>query len=118
MLTLYWYPKCSTCKKAKAWLDSQDIAVQTIDMVQNPPTAATLMHWMEESDLPIRRFFNTSGMKYREMGLKEQVPNLSLHEASELLASDGMLIKRPILVRNDKLLSIGFKETEYEGIAK
>ena len=87
-------------------------------MVQNPPTAATLMHWMEESDLPIRRFFNTSGMKYREMGLKEQVPNLSLQEASELLASDGMLIKRPILVRNDKLLSIGFKETEYEGIAK
>jgi arsenate reductase len=118
MLTLYWYPKCSTCKKAKAWLDSQGVAVQTLDMVQNPPTAATLLQWMEESDLPVRRFFNTSGMKYREMGLKDQVPNLSPQEASELLASDGMLIKRPILVRDDKLLSIGFKETEYEGVAK
>lgn len=118
MLTLYWYPKCSTCKKAKAWLEKQGVEVQTVDMVEQPPMAATIEEWMSQSDLPIRRFFNTSGIKYREMGLKEKVPELTVKEAASLLASDGMLIKRPLLVQDGKLLSIGFKETEYEGVTK
>ncbi len=115
MYTLYWYPKCGTCKKAKAWLDSQKVAVETSDMIQNPPSAAQLSKWMTESGLPIRRFFNTSGMKYRELGLKDRVPNLTQAEACALLATDGMLIKRPILVKDGHFLAVGFKETDYKG---
>lgn len=115
MFTLYWYPKCSTCKKAKAWLEAQDVSFDTMDMIQNPPSASQLQTWMTASDLPIRRFFNTSGQKYREMGLKDQVPTFSVAEAAELLATDGMLIKRPLLVKDGQLLAIGFKEMDYEG---
>lgn len=115
MYTLYWYPKCGTCKKAKAWLDSQQVMVQTVDMVQNPPSANQLSEWMTQSGLPIRRFFNTSGMKYRELGLKDRVADLTKEQACALLATDGMLIKRPILAKDGQFLAVGFKETDYEG---
>ncbi|WP_122646364.1 arsenate reductase family protein [Enterococcus mediterraneensis] len=115
MLTFYWYPKCSTCKKAKAWLDAREVSYELVDMIQHPPAAETLENWMTESDLPIRRFFNTSGMRYRELGLKDQVADFTFQEASRLLATDGMLIKRPILEKNGKIQAIGFKENDFEG---
>lgn len=118
MYTLYWYPRCSTCKKAKAWLDGHGVAVETHDMIQEPPAAETLEKWLEESQLPIRRFFNTSGQKYRELGLKDQVPNLTVTEAAKLLATDGMLIKRPLLIKDGQVLAVGFKESDYEGATK
>lgn len=116
LYTLYWYPKCSTCKKAKAWLEAHQVAFETYDMIQMPPDAKQIVHWIEASDLPVRRFFNTSGMKYRELGLKDQVPHLTIEEASVLLSSDGMLIKRPLLVYDDQVVAVGFKETDYEGV--
>lgn len=115
MYKFYWYPKCSTCKKAKAWLDQSGVDYQIIDMIQTPPFEKQLVLWMEESQLPVRRFFNTSGIRYREQGLKDKVNNFSIKEASERLATDGMLIKRPILVKNDHFVTNGFKESEYEG---
>jgi arsenate reductase len=115
MYTFFWYPKCSTCKKAKAWLDANQVKYETVDMIQNPPSAKLLADWMEQSDLPIRRFFNTSGARYREQGLKDKVNDFSIKEASELLATDGMLIKRPIFVKGDQFLANGFKESDYEG---
>lgn len=115
MYKLFWYPKCSTCKKAKNYLDQQQVQYELIDLVTTPPTANELKIWMEQSDLPIRRFFNTSGIRYREQGLKDKVADFSIEEASALLASDGMLIKRPILVRDNQFLTNGFKESDYEG---
>ncbi|MGX7350696.1 arsenate reductase family protein [Enterococcus canis] len=115
MYTLYWYPKCSTCKKAKAWLEKHNVAVQVEDMVENPPASSQLLQWMQASDLPVRRFFNTSGIKYREQGWKDKVNELTPEEAATILSKDGMLIKRPILVKDGELVAIGFKETDYEG---
>lgn len=113
MLKFYWYPKCSTCKKAKAWLDEKSIDYQLIDMIQTPPSQTLLETWMKASPLPIRRFFNTSGVKYREQGLKEVVEHFSIEEAAERLSKDGMLIKRPILVKGDQVV-LGFKEKDYQ----
>ncbi|MEG0284525.1 MULTISPECIES: arsenate reductase family protein [Vagococcus] len=115
MTTFYWYPKCSTCKKAKIWLDENNIDYKMIDMIEEPPSKDLLIHWMENNDYPIRRFFNTSGIRYREQGLKNLVGDFSQEEASERLTVDGMLIKRPIMVVGDKVL-LGFKEAEYEGL--
>ncbi|MBX8938349.1 arsenate reductase family protein [Enterococcus gilvus] len=115
MLKFYWYPKCSTCRKAKAWLDQAGIDYETIDLVQATPSADNFEKWLTASELPVRKFFNTSGMKYRELGLKDKMADLSVKEASELLASDGMLVKRPLLIKNDQFLLNGFKETTYEG---
>lgn len=114
MLKFYWYPKCSTCRKAKAWLDQAGVAYETIDLVQDTPSAASFEKWLFSSELPIRSFFNTSGMKYRELGLKDKMDELSVEEASELLASDGMLVKRPLLINKDQFLLNGFKEATYE----
>ncbi|MDT2596798.1 arsenate reductase family protein [Enterococcus dongliensis] len=116
MVKFYWYPKCSTCRKAKAWLDQADVDYETIDLVQATPSAAAFEKWLTASELPIRKFFNTSGMRYRELGLKDKVADLSVKEASELLASDGMLVKRPLLIKEDQFLLNGFKETIYEGV--
>ncbi|WP_291292209.1 arsenate reductase family protein [Enterococcus sp.] len=116
MITFYWYPKCSTCKNAKAWLEANEIPYEAIDMIKEVPTKAQLLQWITSSGLPARRFFNTSGMKYRELGLKEKVPTLSNEEAAALLATDGMLIKRPLLISEDRFLINGFKEKEYEGV--
>ena len=113
MATFYWYPKCSTCKKAKIWLDENNIDYDMIDMIEEPPAKELLMKWMANNDYPIRRFFNTSGIRYREQGLKNIVNDFSEEEASERLCVDGMLIKRPIMVVGDKVL-LGFKEKDYE----
>ena len=115
MLKFYWYPKCSTCRKAKAWLDQAGVDYETIDLIQETPSAATFEKRLTASEQPVRKFFNTSGMKYRDLGLKDKMADLSVKEASELLASDGMLVKRPLLIKNDQFLMNGFKETTYEG---
>lgn len=114
MLKFYWYPKCSTCRKAKAWLDQENISYEAIDLIQATPQAAEFEKWLSTSQLPVRRFFNTSGMKYRELGLKDKMTELSIQAASELLASDGMLVKRPMLINNDQFVVNGFKESTYE----
>lgn len=114
MYTFYGYPKCTTCKKAYKQLENQGIQAQYIDIKAQVPTAAQLKRWIQESHLQIRRFFNTSGMKYKELHLKEKVDTLSLDEACELLATDGMLIKRPILLKDDVFISVGYKAEEYE----
>ena len=107
------YPECSTCKKAQAWLDGRSVEFDQRDIVADNPTADELRLWHRMSDLPLRRFFNTSGMKYRELGLKDNLANMSADEQYELLASDGMLVKRPLLVLDDTVL-VGFREAEWE----
>lgn len=115
MATFYWYPKCSTCKKAKVWLDANNIKYTLIDMIETPPAKELFVKWMTTNDYPIRRFFNTSGGHYREQNLKTIVNDFSKEEAASRLCVDGMLIKRPIMVVGDKVL-LGFKEAEYEGL--
>ena len=107
------YPKCSTCRKAKKWLDEQNIEYESRHIVEDNPTADELRKWWEISDLPLRRFFNTSGMKYRELKLKDKLPDMSEDEQLDLLATDGMLVKRPVLVGDDVAL-VGFKVKEWE----
>ncbi len=116
MYRFYWYPKCSTCKKAKAWLDAHHVDYQLIDMVTNTPSAETIKAWLTHTEVPIRRLFNTSGMKYRELGLKDQLADFSVKKASEVLSTDGMLIKRPLIVKDKQLVAIGFNEKTYEGV--
>lgn len=108
------YPKCTTCKKAKKWLDEHGVVYADRHIVEENPTAVELAAWHEKSGLPIRRFFNTSGMKYRELGLKAQLDaGMTNDECYELLSSDGMLVKRPIVVGDDFVL-VGFKEAAWE----
>ena len=108
------YPKCSTCKKAKAWLDAHGVDYVDRHIVEDNPTADELADWRERGGLPLRRLFNTSGMKYRELGVKAKLDaGMSDEEAYALLASDGMLVKRPVLVMEDTVL-FGFKEKEWE----
>ena len=107
------YPKCSTCRKAKKWLDEHDIEYESKHIVEDNPTAEELRAWWEISDLPLKSFFNTSGMKYRELKLKDQLPDMSHDEQLNLLASDGMLVKRPIIV-DDNIVLVGFKQKEWE----
>ena len=107
------YPKCSTCRKAKKWLDEQNIEYDSRHIIEDNPTADELRKWWEISDLPLKRFFNTSGMKYRELKLKDKLPDMSEDEQLDLLATDGMLVKRPILVGDDVVL-VGFKVKEWE----
>ncbi|EEV40101.1 spx/MgsR family transcriptional regulator [Enterococcus casseliflavus EC20] len=116
MITLYWYPKCSTCRNAKRWLEEHEIPFEAIDMVATPPQPEQLLAWIQSSEAPLTRFFNTSGMKYRELQLKEKVPTMTAQDAADVLATDGMLIKRPLLVSGDRFLINGFKENEYEGV--
>lgn len=104
------YPKCTTCKKAKKWLDEQGVEYTDRHIVEDNPTAAELAEWHERSGLPLRRFFNTSGMKYRELGIKAKLDaGMTDEEAYELLATDGMLVKRPLIVADNVVLT-GFKE--------
>ena len=107
------YPKCSTCMKAKKWLEEKEIEFEQRDIKEEKPTAEELKTWWRKSGLPLKRFFNTSGKLYKEMQLKDRIPNMSEDEQIELLASDGMLVKRPILVQNEKVL-VGFKEKEWQ----
>ncbi|MBR3318054.1 MAG: arsenate reductase family protein [Atopobiaceae bacterium] len=107
------YPRCGTCRKARAWLDAHGIAYNARHIVEKAPTAEELAQWLSMSGLPVRRLFNTSGKRYRELGMKDRfAEGISEAECLELLASDGMLVKRPILVGEDFAL-VGFKETEW-----
>lgn len=107
------YPKCSTCKKAEKWLREQGINFESRHIVEENPTAEELSLWHKKSGLGIKRFINTSGMKYRELGLKDKLANMSDGEVYELLSTDGMLVKRPIIVGEDFVLP-GFKEAEWK----
>ena len=108
------YPPCSTCKKAKRWLDDHGIAHTDRHIVEDNPQADEIATWQERSGLPLRRFFNTSGMKYRELGVKAQLDaGMSDGDARALLATDGMLVKRPIVVTESTVL-VGFKEAAWE----
>ena len=107
------YPKCSTCQKAKKWLDEQGKKYTERHIVENNPTYDELKSWYELSGLPLKKFFNTSGLKYKELQLKDKLPNMSEDEMLKLLATDGMLVKRPLLVKDDKVL-VGFKQAQWE----
>ncbi|WP_336045613.1 arsenate reductase family protein [Solibacillus ferritrahens] len=106
------YPKCTTCKKAQKWLDENDVQYENIHIVEQTPTKEQLKAYYEASGVPLKKFFNTSGMKYRELELKDKLPSMSEDEQLELLASEGMLIKRPI-VTDGKKLTLGFKESDF-----
>ena len=106
------YPKCSTCKKAKAWLDAREVAYEDRHIVEDNPTADELKAWHKVSGLPLKRFFNTSGMLYREMELSKKLPTMDEQEMYGLLASNGMLVKRPPLILDDSVL-VGFREAEW-----
>jgi arsenate reductase len=112
-LTFYWYPKCGTCRNAKKWLDAHQLSYKEIHIVENPPSKAELQNYYEKSSLELKKFFNTSGQKYRELGIKDKISTASEDELLDLLASDGMLIKRPLLTDGEKV-TVGFKEEEYE----
>ncbi|WP_284141717.1 MULTISPECIES: arsenate reductase family protein [unclassified Virgibacillus] len=113
VLTFYWYPNCSTCKKAKKWFDTHQIDYEAIHIVEHPPSKDELLQLISNSELPARKFFNTSGKKYRELNIKEKIAGASDEEMASILATDGMLIKRPI-VTDGKKVTVGFKEETYE----
>ena len=112
-MKFYGYKKCSTVKKAKKWLEENNFKFEEIDLIDTPPTKEEIKKIYENSDYELKKFFNTSGVKYRELGLKDVLKTATEEEMLELLASDGKLIKRPLLVTEDKVL-IGFKENEYK----
>lgn len=111
-LTFYWYPKCGTCRKAKKWLDEHNVLYKEVHIVENPPSLSELKELYRKSGLDIKKFFNTSGQKYRELGLKDKVKTASDEELLELLSSDGMLIKRPLTTDGEKV-TVGFKEEDF-----
>lgn len=107
------YPKCSTCQKAQKWLDEKGISYELRDIKTDNPTADELKEWYAKSGLPLKKFFNTSGLLYKSMQLKDKLPEMTEEEQLQLLSTDGMLVKRPIIVTDGKVL-VGFKEKEYE----
>ena len=107
------YPKCTTCKRAKKWLDEHQISYEERDIKENNLSLEELKEWYQRSGLALKRFFNTSGMLYKEMKLKDKLPEMSEDEQLALLASDGMLVKRPIVVTKESVL-VGFKEAQWE----
>lgn len=109
------YPKCSTCKKAKAFLDNHAINYEDRNIKEENPTEDELRGWIEKSGLDVKRFFNTSGLLYRSMGLKDKLDSMDDAQKIKLLATDGMLVKRPILVTDSTVL-VGFKEKEWENV--
>lgn len=111
-LTFYWYPNCGTCKKAKKWLDEHRLNYTPVHIVEEIPSKETLLDLIEKSDLAPRKFFNTSGKVYREQNMKDKIKDASTDEMASYLASDGMLIKRPILTDGEKV-TVGFKEEEF-----
>lgn len=106
------YPKCSTCARARAWLDAHGVAYTLRDIKQDNPTRDELAAWQQRSGLPLKRFFNTSGLLYKSMQLKERLPTLCEDEQLRLLATDGMLVRRPLLIA-DELVLVGFRESEW-----
>ena len=116
MVLFLEYPKCSTCKKAKKWLEEHQVEYTDRHIIEENPTEDELREWFGRSGLPLKRFFNTSGMKYRELELKERLPGMTEEEQIALLATDGMLVKRPLLVLENRVIP-GFKEKEWmEGL--
>lgn len=111
------YPKCTTCKKAKKWLDDHNMTYTDRHIKEENPTVQELKEWHEKSGLPLKRFFNTSGNLYKEMKLKDKLPDMSEEEQYQLLATDGMLVKRPLLILDDTVLT-GFKVTDWEEAVK
>ena len=107
------YPSCTTCKKAEKWLEDRKIPVEKRHIKEDNPTEAELRAWHERSGLPLKRFFNTSGLKYKELELSKRLPAMPEEEQLRLLASDGMLVKRPILV-GESFVLVGFREAEWE----
>ena len=107
------YPKCTTCKRAKKWLSENSIDFEDRDIKENNPSKEELKGWLNKSGLEIKKFFNTSGVLYREQGMKDKVKTLSEDELLDILASDGMMVKRPIVVTESSVL-VGFKEAEWE----
>ena len=107
------YPKCTTCQKAKAWLDAQGVSYTLRDIKQENPTVEELKAWHEASGLPLKKFFNTSGLQYKALNLQDKLPTMSEEEQFALLATDGMLVKRPILV-GDGFVLTGFRQAEWE----
>ena len=116
-MTLIWYEKCSTCRKAKAWLDAQGLQYELRPIKEQNPSAQEIAGLHEKSGLPLKKFFNTSGQLYREMELKDKLPGMGEEEMLRLLATDGMLVKRPLLIGDDFVL-VGFKEAEWESHLK
>ena len=106
------YPKCTTCQRARAWLEERGLSFEVRDIKTDRPTEAELRQWHERSGLPLKRFFNTSGLQYKALGLKDRLPQMSEEEQLDLLSTDGMLVKRPILV-GDGFVLVGFKEAEW-----
>ena len=107
------YPPCSTCKKAKKWLDDHAISYTARHIKEENPSYEELKHWLEISNLPIKKFFNTSGMLYKSLNLKDKLPTMTTEEQLQLLSSDGMLVKRPIIVTDAGTVLTGFKEAEW-----
>lgn len=116
-LTMYWYPNCGTCKKAKKWLEDHDVAFNLIHIVEDTPSASTLKTLIEQSELEAKKFFNTSGKVYREENMKEKIKDATIDEMVEYLASNGMLIKRPIVTDGEQV-TVGFKEEHFEKVWK
>lgn len=112
-LTFYWYPKCGTCRNAKKWLDAHHLSYEEVHIVEQPPSREQLQEFYQKSGLELKKFFNTSGLKYRELGIKDKMKTATEDELLDLLASDGMLIKRPILTDGERV-TVGFKEVEFE----
>ncbi|TCT19111.1 arsenate reductase [Melghiribacillus thermohalophilus] len=113
MLKVYHYPRCGTSKKALKWLDDHGIDYEIVHIVDNPPSKEELKRYIEKSGLPAKKFFNTSGKKYRELGMKDKIKDAALDEMVEWLASEGMLIKRPIITDGEKV-TVGFNEDTFE----
>ena len=109
------YPRCTTCKKAIKWLDEKGVEYEYRDIKEKNPKKSELKKWIKASGLPVKKFFNTSGQLYREMQLKDKLPEMSEAEMIDLLATDGLLVKRPLLITDDKVL-VGFKEAEWEEV--
>ena len=107
------YPPCSTCQKAKKWLDAKGVAYTDRHIKENKPTYEELKEWYAMSGLPLKKFFNTSGLVYKSLGLKDKLPTMTEEEQLQLLATDGMLVKRPLIIGDDFVLT-GFKEKEWE----
>lgn len=112
-VTFYWYPKCGTCRNAKKWLEQHDVALNAVHIVENPPSRQELEDLYKKSGLELKKFFNTSGMKYRELGLKDKLKTMSEAEMLDILATDGMLIKRPITTDGSNV-TVGFNEKQFE----
>ena len=110
------YPPCSTCKKAKKWLDNHNIPYTARHIKEENPSYEELKAWLDASNLPVKKFFNTSGLLYKSMNLKDKLPGMTTEEQLQLLATDGMLVKRPIMVTEDGQVLTGFKEKDWESL--